>query len=146
MPVSRRHPCAQQLACQEVFETPVSELFAGLNDSVARDARGQTGRTTDTPAEKGSGDEARNPDRSEAPAGLPAYERASEVVKRLPVLTQRLPPKRNPRESEVYRMSMFAAAAAAMTLLSKVKNHPIAQHHGKEEDAPTGHRSFSYLC
>src|SRR5713226_4335293 len=29
------------LACQEVFGTPVSELFAGLNDSVARDARGQ---------------------------------------------------------------------------------------------------------
>ena len=29
------------LACQEVFGSPVSELFAGLNDSVARDARGQ---------------------------------------------------------------------------------------------------------
>jgi transcriptional regulator with XRE-family HTH domain len=29
------------LACQEVFRSPVSELFAGLNDSVARDARGQ---------------------------------------------------------------------------------------------------------
>src|SRR3981081_2181084 len=29
------------LACQEVFHSPVSELFAGLNDTVARDARGQ---------------------------------------------------------------------------------------------------------
>jgi transcriptional regulator with XRE-family HTH domain len=29
------------LACQEVFGTPVSELFAGLNDSLTRDARGQ---------------------------------------------------------------------------------------------------------
>ena len=29
------------LACQEVFGTPVSELFAGINDSVARDTRGQ---------------------------------------------------------------------------------------------------------
>jgi transcriptional regulator with XRE-family HTH domain len=29
------------LACQEVFGTPVSELFAGINDSVAHDARGQ---------------------------------------------------------------------------------------------------------
>src|SRR3989442_4745151 len=28
------------LACQEVFGTPVSELFGGLNDSVAPDARG----------------------------------------------------------------------------------------------------------
>jgi transcriptional regulator with XRE-family HTH domain len=29
------------LACQEVFGRPVSELFAGLHDSVTRDARGQ---------------------------------------------------------------------------------------------------------
>jgi len=29
------------LACQAVFGTPVSELFAGINDSVAHDARGQ---------------------------------------------------------------------------------------------------------
>ena len=29
------------LACQEVFRSPVSELFAGLNESVARDARGK---------------------------------------------------------------------------------------------------------
>src|SRR2546426_279460 len=29
------------LACQEVFGTPVSELFGGLNDSVARGARGK---------------------------------------------------------------------------------------------------------
>ncbi|PYX02387.1 MAG: hypothetical protein DMG85_21535 [Acidobacteria bacterium] len=29
------------LACQEVFGTPVSELFAGINDSVAHDARAQ---------------------------------------------------------------------------------------------------------
>ena len=29
------------LACQQVFGTPVSELFAGINDSVAHDARAQ---------------------------------------------------------------------------------------------------------
>ena len=29
------------LACQEIYGTPVSELFAGINDSVAHDARGQ---------------------------------------------------------------------------------------------------------
>jgi len=29
------------LACQEAFGVPVSELFAGLNDSVANDARGR---------------------------------------------------------------------------------------------------------
>jgi hypothetical protein len=29
------------LACQEVFGLPVSELFAGLNDSVAKDTRYQ---------------------------------------------------------------------------------------------------------
>jgi transcriptional regulator with XRE-family HTH domain len=29
------------LACQEVFSLPVSELFAGLNDSVAKDTRSQ---------------------------------------------------------------------------------------------------------
>ena len=29
------------LACQEVFGTPVPELFSGLNDSVVRDTRGQ---------------------------------------------------------------------------------------------------------
>ena len=29
------------LACQEVFGMPVSELFAGINDSVAHDARAQ---------------------------------------------------------------------------------------------------------
>jgi transcriptional regulator with XRE-family HTH domain len=32
------------LACQEVFGLPVSELFAGLNDSVAKDARSQMRR------------------------------------------------------------------------------------------------------
>jgi len=29
------------LACQAVFGTPVSELFAGINDLVAQDAKGQ---------------------------------------------------------------------------------------------------------
>jgi transcriptional regulator with XRE-family HTH domain len=29
------------LACQEVFGLPVAELFAGLNDSVAKDTRSQ---------------------------------------------------------------------------------------------------------
>jgi len=32
------------LACQEVFGKPVSELFAGLNDSVARNSRNQMKR------------------------------------------------------------------------------------------------------
>jgi hypothetical protein len=36
-----------------------------------------------------------------------------EVVKRFPVLTQKLPPKRKPWESEDYRMSMFEALAIA---------------------------------
>jgi hypothetical protein len=55
---------------------------------------------------------------------LTKYERAQAVVKRFPVLTRKLPPKRKPWESEDYRISMFAAAATAMTLLSKVKKHP----------------------
>jgi hypothetical protein len=29
------------LACQEIFGLPVAELFAGLNDSVAKDTRSQ---------------------------------------------------------------------------------------------------------
>jgi transcriptional regulator with XRE-family HTH domain len=43
--LSRYERCARQpslrtaLACQEVYGKPVSELFAGLNDSVARDSR-----------------------------------------------------------------------------------------------------------
>jgi len=45
------------------------------------------------------------------------YERAREVVKHFPVLTQKLPPERKPWESEDYRMSMFAAAALAMAYL-----------------------------
>jgi len=45
------------------------------------------------------------------------YERAQTVVQRFPVLTQKLPPKRKPWESEDYRMSMFAAAALAMAYL-----------------------------
>jgi len=32
------------LACQEVYGKPVSELFAGLNDSVAKDSRHQMKR------------------------------------------------------------------------------------------------------
>jgi transcriptional regulator with XRE-family HTH domain len=32
------------LACQEVYGKPVSELFAGLNDSVAKDSRNQMKR------------------------------------------------------------------------------------------------------
>jgi len=38
---ARQSSLRTALACQEVFGTPVSELLAGLNDSVARDARGQ---------------------------------------------------------------------------------------------------------
>ena len=48
---------------------------------------------------------------------LTKYERAREVVKRFPVLNQRLPPERKPWESEDYRMSMFAAAALATAYL-----------------------------
>ena len=32
------------LACEAVFGTPVAELFAGLNDSIAKDAQGQLRR------------------------------------------------------------------------------------------------------
>src|SRR6266851_10074973 len=32
------------LACQEVYGKPVSELFAGLNDSIAKDSRNQMKR------------------------------------------------------------------------------------------------------
>ena len=48
---------------------------------------------------------------------LTNYERAQTVVKRFPVLTRKLPPKRKPWESEDYRMSMFAAATLAMAYL-----------------------------
>jgi hypothetical protein len=48
---------------------------------------------------------------------LTKYERAQAVVRLFPVLTQKLPPKRKPWESEDYRMSMFAAAALAMAYL-----------------------------
>ena len=48
---------------------------------------------------------------------LTKYERAQAVVQRFPVLTQKLPPKRKPWESEDYRMSVFAAAALAMAYL-----------------------------
>src|SRR6266852_4798892 len=38
----RRHPSLRtDLACQAAFGTPVSELFAGLSDSVAKDTYGQ---------------------------------------------------------------------------------------------------------
>jgi hypothetical protein len=57
----------------------------------------------------------------ESPTGraerLTKYERAQAVVQRFPVLTQKLPPKRKPWESEDYRMSVFAAAALAMAYL-----------------------------
>jgi hypothetical protein len=46
---------------------------------------------------------------------LTKYQRAQAVIERFPVLTQKLPPKRKPWESEHYRMSMFTAAALAMT-------------------------------
>jgi hypothetical protein len=49
---------------------------------------------------------------------LTNYRRAQAVVERFPVLTQKLPPKRKPWESEHYRMSMFSAAALAMTYFS----------------------------
>jgi hypothetical protein len=48
---------------------------------------------------------------------LTKYERAQAVIKRFPILTQKLPPKRKPWESEDHRMSMFAAAALAMAYL-----------------------------
>jgi hypothetical protein len=48
---------------------------------------------------------------------LTKYEGAQAVIKRFPILTQKLPPKRKPWESEDYRMSMFAAAALAMAYL-----------------------------
>lgn len=39
---SARQPSLRTaLACQEVYGEPVSELFAGLSDSVARDSRSQ---------------------------------------------------------------------------------------------------------
>jgi transcriptional regulator with XRE-family HTH domain len=42
---SARQPSLRTaLACQEVYGKPVSELFAGLNDSVARDSRNQMKR------------------------------------------------------------------------------------------------------
>jgi hypothetical protein len=48
---------------------------------------------------------------------LTKYECAQAVIKRFPVLTQKLPPKRKLWESEDYRTSMFAAAALAMAYL-----------------------------
>lgn len=45
---------------------------------------------------------------------LTKYERAREVVKRFPVLAERLPPKRKPWESEHYSMSIFEALAVAV--------------------------------
>jgi hypothetical protein len=48
---------------------------------------------------------------------LTKYERALAVIKRFPVLTRKLPPKRKAWESEHYRMSMFAAATLAMAYL-----------------------------
>src|SRR5712691_3910221 len=42
---SVRHPSLRTaLACQEVYGKPVSELFAGLTDSVAKDSRNQMKR------------------------------------------------------------------------------------------------------
>src|SRR6266481_3826328 len=42
---SARQPSLRTaLACQEVYGKPVSELFAGLSDSVARDSRNQIQR------------------------------------------------------------------------------------------------------
>ncbi len=49
---------------------------------------------------------------------LTKYERAREVVKRFPVLTERLPPKRKPWESEHYSMSIFEALEVAVACLS----------------------------
>src|SRR6266446_9191196 len=42
---STRQPSLRTaLACQEVYGKPVSELFAGFNDSVAKDSRNQMKR------------------------------------------------------------------------------------------------------
>jgi transcriptional regulator with XRE-family HTH domain len=42
---SARQPSLRTaLACQEVYGKPISELFAGLNDSVAQDSRNQKKR------------------------------------------------------------------------------------------------------
>src|SRR6266849_1110691 len=49
---------------------------------------------------------------------LTKHQRAQAVIERFPVLAQKLPPKRKPWESEHYRMSMFSAAALAMTCRS----------------------------
>jgi hypothetical protein len=58
----------------------------------------------------------RSTDRAEK---LTKYERAQEVIKRFPVLTRNLPPKRKPWESEHYSVSMFEALAVAVTYVSK---------------------------
>jgi hypothetical protein len=47
---------------------------------------------------------------------LTKYERAQTVVQRFPVLTQKLPPKRKPWESEHYSMSIFEALAIARNI------------------------------
>jgi hypothetical protein len=44
---------------------------------------------------------------------LTKYERAQRVVQRFPVLTQKLPKKRKPWESEHYSTSIFEALAVA---------------------------------
>jgi hypothetical protein len=49
---------------------------------------------------------------------LTKYERAQAVVKRFPVLTQKLPPKRKPWESEHYSMSIFETLEVAVDYLS----------------------------
>jgi hypothetical protein len=56
--------------------------------------------------------------------GLTKYENARLVAEHFPVLGRSLPPARKPWESEDYRMSMFAAADTALTLLSKRKEAP----------------------
>ncbi len=50
--------------------------------------------------------------------GRGKYERAVEIAARFPEIGWKLPPKRKAWESEDYRMSMFSAAALAMTYRS----------------------------
>ena len=50
--------------------------------------------------------------------GRRKYERAVEIAARFPEIGWKLPPKRKAWESEHYRMSMFSAAALAMTYRS----------------------------
>src|SRR6266851_2735985 len=50
--------------------------------------------------------------------GRGKYERAVEIAARFPEIGWKLPPKRKAWESEHYRMSMFSAAALAMTYRS----------------------------